>query len=167
MTHEIGRELPGGSVLLIAASPFRDDCPWVYELALDVFRGIGTDDRTSKEALNRLEHVFVATMEHPIMRDVLRGRDRFTDPELMIITMHRAIQNTRDQLLRRSNSADERVTSGWTEERLTGLREMWEDGKTASQIAEALGNVSRNAVIGKALRLGLISRPKPEGSEEG
>jgi GcrA cell cycle regulator len=38
---------------------------------------------------------------------------------------------------------------------------MWERGMTASQIAEELGGVSRNAVIGKAHRLGLQSRPSP------
>ncbi|RZF64484.1 GcrA cell cycle regulator [Sphingomonas populi] len=49
----------------------------------------------------------------------------------------------------------------WTDERIDTLRKMWEDGQTASQIAEALGQVSRNAVIGKAHRLGLQSRPSP------
>jgi GcrA cell cycle regulator len=38
---------------------------------------------------------------------------------------------------------------------------MWERGMTASQIAEELGGVSRNAVIGKAHRLGLQARPSP------
>ena len=36
---------------------------------------------------------------------------------------------------------------------------MWESGSTASQIAEELTGVSRNAVIGKAHRLGLKARP--------
>ncbi len=49
----------------------------------------------------------------------------------------------------------------WTDERIDTLRKMWEGGQTASQIAEALGGVSRNAVIGKAHRLGLQSRPSP------
>jgi GcrA cell cycle regulator len=49
----------------------------------------------------------------------------------------------------------------WTEERIETLRKMWEGGQTASQIAEALGGVSRNAVIGKAHRLELQSRPSP------
>jgi GcrA cell cycle regulator len=49
----------------------------------------------------------------------------------------------------------------WTEERIDTLRTMWEAGQTASQIAEALGGVSRNAVIGKAHRLGLQARPSP------
>ena len=42
----------------------------------------------------------------------------------------------------------------WTEERIASLTKMWEGGATASQIAEELGGVSRNAVIGKAHRLG-------------
>ncbi len=49
----------------------------------------------------------------------------------------------------------------WTDERIERLRAMWTKGATASQIAEELGGVSRNAVIGKAHRLGLESRPSP------
>ena len=49
----------------------------------------------------------------------------------------------------------------WTEERIERLKSMWTKGATASQIAEELGGVSRNAVIGKAHRLGLESRPSP------
>ena len=49
----------------------------------------------------------------------------------------------------------------WTDERIAQLKTMWEQGMTASQIAEELGGVSRNAVIGKAHRLGLQSRPSP------
>ncbi|HEY0628819.1 MAG TPA: GcrA family cell cycle regulator [Sphingomicrobium sp.] len=49
----------------------------------------------------------------------------------------------------------------WTEERIERLKAMWTKGATASQIAEELGGVSRNAVIGKAHRLGLESRPSP------
>ena len=49
----------------------------------------------------------------------------------------------------------------WTEERIERLKTMWQEGATASEIAEKLGGVSRNAVIGKAHRLGLESRPSP------
>jgi GcrA cell cycle regulator len=49
----------------------------------------------------------------------------------------------------------------WTEERIERLKKMWQDGATASQIADELGGVSRNAVIGKAHRLGLEARPSP------
>ena len=43
----------------------------------------------------------------------------------------------------------------WTEEKVNKLRELWGKDKTASQIAEIIGGVSRNAVIGKAHRLNL------------
>ena len=49
----------------------------------------------------------------------------------------------------------------WTEERIDRLKAMWTEGATASQIADELGGVSRNAVIGKAHRLGLEARPSP------
>lgn len=49
----------------------------------------------------------------------------------------------------------------WTDERIAKLTKMWEGGATASQIADDLGGVSRNAVIGKAHRLGLKARPSP------
>lgn len=54
----------------------------------------------------------------------------------------------------------------WTDERIEQLRQMWERGLTASQIAEELGGVSRNAVIGKAHRLGLPARPSPVKSAD-
>ena len=50
----------------------------------------------------------------------------------------------------------------WTDDRIEMLKAHWDAGMTASQIAEALGEgVSRNAVIGKAHRLGLEARPSP------
>ena len=46
----------------------------------------------------------------------------------------------------------------WTDERIERLKSLWTKGMTASHIADELGGVSRNAVIGKAHRLGLQSR---------
>ena len=48
----------------------------------------------------------------------------------------------------------------WTEEKVKKLKELWGKGSTASQIAEIIGGVSRNAVIGKAHRLNLSSKVK-------
>jgi len=48
----------------------------------------------------------------------------------------------------------------WTEEKVNKLRELWGKGQTASQIAEIIGGVSRNAVIGKAHRLNLSQKIK-------
>jgi GcrA cell cycle regulator len=53
------------------------------------------------------------------------------------------------------------MSLSWTDERIDRLKELWSQGKTASFIADELGGVSRNAVIGKAHRLGLQSRPSP------
>ena len=49
----------------------------------------------------------------------------------------------------------------WTQERVDTLKRLWMDGLSARQIAEKLGGVTRNAVIGKAHRIGLSSRPSP------
>ena len=48
----------------------------------------------------------------------------------------------------------------WTEEKVNKLKELWGKGKTASQIAEIIGGISRNAVIGKAHRLNLSAKIK-------
>ncbi len=48
----------------------------------------------------------------------------------------------------------------WTEEKVKKLKELWGKGNTASQIAEIIGGISRNAVIGKAHRLNLSAKIK-------
>ena len=48
----------------------------------------------------------------------------------------------------------------WTEDKIAKLKELWGKGSTASQIAEIIGGVSRNAVIGKAHRLNLSAKIK-------
>ena len=57
----------------------------------------------------------------------------------------------------------------WSDDRVEQLKKLWEAGLSASQIAAELGNVTRNAVIGKVHRLGLSGRAKspprpPRGS---
>jgi len=51
----------------------------------------------------------------------------------------------------------------WTDERVARLSKLWAEGLSASQIANDLGGVTRNAVIGKVHRLGLSGRAKPAG----
>tara|TARA_B100000902_G_C27051223_1_gene784266 strand:- start:76 stop:570 length:495 start_codon:yes stop_codon:yes gene_type:complete len=52
----------------------------------------------------------------------------------------------------------------WNEEKVAKLRELWGKGSTASQIAEIIGGISRNAVIGKAHRLNLSAKIKTRNS---
>ncbi len=46
----------------------------------------------------------------------------------------------------------------WTEDRVELLKKLWAEGLSASQIARTMGDVTRNAVIGKVHRLGLSGR---------
>ena len=48
----------------------------------------------------------------------------------------------------------------WTDEKVKILKDLWGKGKTASQIAEIIGGISRNAVISKAHRLNLSAKLK-------
>jgi GcrA cell cycle regulator len=52
----------------------------------------------------------------------------------------------------------------WTDERVEMLKKLWADGLSASQIAGELGEITRNAVIGKVHRLGLSGRAKSPSS---
>ena len=52
----------------------------------------------------------------------------------------------------------------WNEEKVEKLKELWGKGSTASQIAEIIGGISRNAVIGKAHRLNLSSKIKTKNT---
>ena len=55
----------------------------------------------------------------------------------------------------------------WNEEKVGKLKELWGNGSTASQIAEIIGGISRNAVIGKAHRLNLSSKIKTRNTSLG
>jgi len=52
----------------------------------------------------------------------------------------------------------------WTDKKIDKLKELWGKGNTASQIAEIIGDMSRNAVIGKANRLNLSAKIKSKNS---
>jgi GcrA cell cycle regulator len=55
--------------------------------------------------------------------------------------------------------------ANWTDDRVEQLKNLWTEGLSASQIARAMGGVTRNAVIGKVHRLGLAGRATPSRSD--
>ncbi len=55
----------------------------------------------------------------------------------------------------------------WNDEKVAKLKELWGKGNTASQIAEIIGGISRNAVIGKAHRLNLSAKIKTRAANIG
>jgi hypothetical protein len=158
LSRDFDKEMPDGIGLLIVASQFKDEFPWLYELAVDAYRQMA-ENGDALEALGRLDRALHLTFHHPMMREIgFRSKDRFMDAELMMESMLRAISFTRDRFAHRSAP----IASGWTDDRVETLQSMWNDGKTATQIAKALGGVNRNAVIGKAHRMGL----KPSSGRE-
>ena len=56
------------------------------------------------------------------------------------------------------------TAADWTDDRVEHLKRLWEAGLSCSQIAAEIGNVTRNAVIGKVHRLGLSGRAKAPSS---
>jgi GcrA cell cycle regulator len=50
----------------------------------------------------------------------------------------------------------------WTDERVERLKSLWAKGYSASQIADRLGGVTRNAVIGKLHRLKFYNADRPK-----
>lgn len=52
-------------------------------------------------------------------------------------------------------------TTPWTQDRIETLARLWREGRSAAAIAQALGGVTRNAVLGKIHRLGLSGRARP------
>src|SRR5208337_2932931 len=66
-------------------------------------------------------------------------------------------RTSRRRMIDRLSNGEARMT--WTEERVELLRKLWREGRSAAQVAAALGSeTTRNAVIGKIHRLGLADR---------
>jgi GcrA cell cycle regulator len=63
-------------------------------------------------------------------------------------------------LIRWRQFTGENDMSSWTDERVKTLKKLWADGLSGEQIAGELGDITRNAVIGKVHRLGLSGRAK-------
>ena len=52
----------------------------------------------------------------------------------------------------------------WTVDKIDKLKQLWGKGNTANQIAQIIGDVTRNAVIGKANRLNLSDKLSPKST---
>ena len=54
----------------------------------------------------------------------------------------------------------EETKMSWNEENVARLRELWDQGLPTAQIGKLIG-FTKNAVVGKAHRIGLERRPSP------
>lgn len=71
------------------------------------------------------------------------------------------LNRTRYSITARANRLGLRRDTTWTAERIEQLQTLWANGSSASEIAAAIGGISRNSVLGKVHRLGLEGRPSP------
>ncbi|MEP9360583.1 hypothetical protein [Sphingomonas sp. KR3-1] len=100
MTRSFGRELPEGVSLLMMASQFRDDFPWIYDMALDVFRKLNSGDPTAIESLEKFDHVFHITMDHPIFREMMyRNKERSYLVDEMMFSLHDVVNFSRERAI--------------------------------------------------------------------
>lgn len=74
--HIMGRDMPDGMHLVILTNQLRDDFPWLYEMATEVYRKLGSRDIGAIDALGAFERMIHLTMEHPIFRDIYRSKDK-------------------------------------------------------------------------------------------
>ena len=61
--------------------------------------------------------------------------------------------------------SNQRELRNWTDDRIEQLKSLWTEGLSSTQIARALGGLTRNAVIGKVHRLGLAGRASPHRND--
>lgn len=72
MMHIMGREMPEGFQLVVLTNQLRDDFPWLYEMAAEVYRKLSTKEPGFIEVLNAFEKMLHLSMEHPFFRDAYR-----------------------------------------------------------------------------------------------
>lgn len=94
---------------------------------------------------------------------------RYFQPKHTLSSQHIVWRSGVDELAvwRREGGDIRRHDMSWTDERVELLKKYWAEGLSASQIAKRLGDVTRNAVIGKVHRLGLSGRATPARPERG
>lgn len=80
----------------------------------------------------------------------LEGTSMATTPTSRGSQLEDAVQRARDGA----------SSSTWSNERVQSLKELWAAGLSASEIARELGGVSRNAVLSKLFRLGMLNKPR-------
>lgn len=107
LIHMGGRELPDGIHLLMISSQFRDDYPWLYELAIDAYRKLSSKDPSALEALSILDELFKLTVRHPVFREMgYRSKERSFEMEEMSMILHEAIHDTRERAAARSEGPE-------------------------------------------------------------
>jgi hypothetical protein len=99
--HRLGAELGDPVTVLMAASLVRDDFPWLYELATEVYRAVKSDDQSVIEnEFSRLRHFlrFLEVDMHPRLLEQLGVADKESAfiltrefPRMLLVALERAL----------------------------------------------------------------------------
>ena len=54
----------------------------------------------------------------------------------------------------------------WNLQQIAELERLWAEGLSSTEIGKKMGGLSRNAILGKAHRLGLAGRKNPDASRK-
>lgn len=101
--HFGGREMPEGLQLVIVSSLFRDDFPWLYEMATDAYRKMSAKDVGAFDALVAFEHVFHTTFRNPAFRDLIgRSKERFMEVDMARSIISETIDRLRHEIASRN-----------------------------------------------------------------
>ena len=88
--HMTGKEFGDNLGPLIVGSFFKDDFPWLYEVAAEVYRKLETGHPDASDALRRFLKLFDRMIHHPVMRELHdRSKERrFEMEEMMMLSQH-------------------------------------------------------------------------------
>lgn len=88
--HVGAKELGDSVAILFAASQFRDEFPWLYDIAVETFRKVEANSEDKIVAVQKLSRIFEWTMRHPYFRDMnIRSKERmFAFEESLDFAMH-------------------------------------------------------------------------------
>lgn len=101
--HILGREMPDSVQLVVLAGHFREELPWIYEMAFEINRKINAKETGTPELLNSFEKLLHMTVDHPIFRDLIyRSKDKIFEFEEVSSLMREAIDRLRGRTYPRS-----------------------------------------------------------------
>lgn len=102
MIHMVGRQFPESVQLLMITSQFRDEFPWLYDIAIDAYRKLESNDAGALETLAVLEELFHMTVGHPMFREMgYRSKERYFEMEEMGSVLHETIYRARERAAHR------------------------------------------------------------------
>jgi hypothetical protein len=95
----LSKVLPEDMAFLIGISPVKEDFPWLYDLAFDVFRKLSSRQSTALAAIKKFENIFQATFRHPVFRErIFRSNEFYREFEELEFIIPELLARLRDRV---------------------------------------------------------------------